>query len=96
LEECIDGKKKDNKEGTERSQRMTLVRNKSMTAPEGPPVALSKISKSHISFELWNQFNFSCPRASVVGTIRAAEATFPSMFADVRSIAALEKRWLDS
>lgn len=62
-----------------------LVRKRSIAAPQGPLEALSKISKSHMALVLWNQFYFSCPRASVVGTISAAEATFPSTFAKVRS-----------
>jgi hypothetical protein len=53
----------------------------------GAREALSKISKSHIVLESWNQFHFNCPIASVVGTMRAADATFPKTFARVRSSA---------
>lgn len=40
--------------------------------------ALSNISKSHMVLDLLNQFHFSWPSASDVGTIKAAEATLPS------------------
>jgi hypothetical protein len=41
--------------------------------PHGPRLALSSISKSIIRLDfLENQFHFNCPRASAVGTKRAA------------------------
>jgi hypothetical protein len=56
---------------------LPLVRSKSRTEPQAPREALSNSSKSNASLDSfpWNQDHFSCPMASEIGKMSAADAT---------------------